>query len=74
MDGLLFYRIKFIRWICALYFTAIAEKQNNLLEEQRAHATLGRTYFCAALCQSNNTELLNLAQKHFLKGVVLCSK
>ncbi|KPI91757.1 Tonsoku-like protein [Papilio xuthus] len=56
---------------------AVAKELNNLVEEQRAMATLGRIYLLQGQ-SSNNTEeakiSLTAAEKAFMKGLVLCEK
>ncbi|XP_068618192.1 tonsoku-like protein [Battus philenor] len=56
---------------------AVAKELNNLVEEQRAMATLGRIYLLQS--QSSNDEgeaksSLNAAEKTFMKSLVLCEK
>ncbi|XP_076222152.1 tonsoku-like protein isoform X2 [Nomia melanderi] len=55
-----------------------AKEMNNLLEEQRAYATLGRTYFCWGESLPENSEnrvdiFLN-ARKAYMKSIRLCNK
>ncbi|XP_053996301.1 tonsoku-like protein [Hylaeus anthracinus] len=55
-----------------------AKEINNLLEEQRAYATLGRTYFCWAESlpekSEKKTEVLINAKKAYVKSIRLCNK
>ncbi|CAK1586392.1 unnamed protein product [Parnassius mnemosyne] len=56
---------------------AVAKELNNLVEEQRAMATLGRIYLLQG--QSSNDEKeakisLTAAEKAFMKSLVLCEK
>ncbi|XP_076238702.1 tonsoku-like protein isoform X2 [Calliopsis andreniformis] len=55
-----------------------AKEINNLLEEQRAYATLGRTYFCWAESlddkAENKTEALTSARKAYTKSIRLCNE
>ncbi|XP_076621722.1 tonsoku-like protein isoform X1 [Colletes latitarsis] len=54
-----------------------AKEIKNLLEEQRAYATLGRTYFCWAesLVESEKkTEALKRAKKAYMKSIRLCNE
>ncbi|XP_044729365.1 tonsoku-like protein [Chrysoperla carnea] len=51
-------------------------KKEDLLERQRAHATLGRTYFCGAISDVDNINknLLVEAQKAYMNSFVICDK
>ncbi|XP_044729354.1 tonsoku-like protein [Chrysoperla carnea] len=57
-------------------YLRIARKEDDLLERQRAHATLGRTYFCGATSDVDNIDknLLAEAQKAYMKSVVICEE
>nr|XP_054749639.1 tonsoku-like protein [Lytechinus pictus] len=54
----------------------LAELDNNILEQQRALATVGRTYLCWAdnpeTEAAKKTEVLQEAQKAFLRSLSLC--
>ncbi|XP_076659673.1 tonsoku-like protein isoform X2 [Halictus rubicundus] len=51
---------------------------NSLLEEQRAYATLGRTYFCwgESLVENSDKkpEILSNARKAYMKSIRLCNE
>lgn len=51
---------------------------HNLLEEQRAYATLGRTYFCWGESLPENSEnkvdIFSNARKAYMKSIRLCNK
>ncbi|XP_017881468.1 tonsoku-like protein [Ceratina calcarata] len=55
-----------------------AKETENLLEEQRAYATLGRTYFCWAESLSEDSEkrpdALRSAKKAYMKSIRLCNE
>ncbi|KZC13712.1 Tonsoku-like protein, partial [Dufourea novaeangliae] len=55
-----------------------AKEINNLLEEQRAYATLGRTYFCWGESLHENSEkkieALTNARKAYVKSIRLCNE
>ncbi|XP_076299683.1 tonsoku-like protein [Lasioglossum baleicum] len=55
-----------------------AKETNSLLEEQRAYATLGRTYFCwgESLVEDsdNRPEILSNARKAYMKSIRLCNE
>ncbi|XP_003707579.2 tonsoku-like protein [Megachile rotundata] len=55
-----------------------AQEINNLLEEQRAYATLGRTYFCWAESlpgeSENKSDALASAKKAYMKSIRLCNE
>ncbi|KOB64744.1 Uncharacterized protein OBRU01_23738, partial [Operophtera brumata] len=56
---------------------AIAKELNNLVEEQRAMATLGRIYLLQGQSSSDDGEAktsLKAAEKAFMKSLVLCEK
>ncbi|XP_045495806.1 tonsoku-like protein [Colias croceus] len=56
---------------------AVAKELNNLVEEQRAMATLGRIYLLQGQSSTDNDESktsLVAAEKAFMKGLVLCEK
>ncbi|CAK9811520.1 Tonsoku-like protein [Anthophora quadrimaculata] len=54
-----------------------AKELNNSLEEQRAYATLGRTYFCWAESLDDKSEVksnaLTSARKAYMKSIRLCN-
>ncbi|CAH4028837.1 unnamed protein product [Pieris brassicae] len=55
----------------------VAKELNNLVEEQRAMATLGRIYLLQGQSTSDNSETktsLTAAEKAFMKSLVLCEK
>ncbi|OWR44254.1 hypothetical protein KGM_207311 [Danaus plexippus plexippus] len=55
----------------------VARDLNNLVEEQRAMATLGRIYLLKGQSSTDNGETKNLlteAEKAFMKSLVLCQK
>jgi NF-kappa-B inhibitor-like protein 2 len=61
------------------YFAEYARDENNLIEEQRALATLGRTYFVQAESYSDNeinerAKSLNLSHKYYSKSLNICEK
>lgn len=53
-----------------------AKEIKNLLEEQRAYATLGRTYFCWAesLPSEKKSDALTNARKAYMKSIHLCNQ
>ncbi|XP_033323798.2 tonsoku-like protein isoform X1 [Megalopta genalis] len=55
-----------------------AKEMNSLLEEQRAYATLGRTYFCwgESLVEKSEErpEILCNARKAYMKSIRLCNE
>ncbi|CAL7939632.1 unnamed protein product [Xylocopa violacea] len=55
-----------------------AKEIANALEEQRAYATLGRTYFCWAEslpeASERRTEVLTSARKAYMKSIRLCNE
>ncbi|XP_052741671.1 tonsoku-like protein [Bicyclus anynana] len=56
---------------------SVAKELNNLVEEQRAMATLGRIYLLQGQSTTNETESkqsLTAAEKAFMKSLVLCEK
>lgn len=57
--------------------TAVAKELKNLVEEQRAMATLGRIYLLQGQSTTNENEAktsLKAAEKAFMKSLVLCEK
>lgn len=57
--------------------TAVAKELKNLVEEQRAMATLGRIYLLQGQSTSDDDEgktSLKAAEKAFMKSLVLCEK
>lgn len=55
----------------------MAKELNNLVEEQRAMATLGRIYLLQGQSSNNKEEAkisLTAAEKAFMKSLVLCEK
>lgn len=60
-----------------LLFTAVAKELKNLVEEQRAMATLGRIYLLqgqSTIEESESKVSLRAAEKAFMKSLVLCEK
>lgn len=53
-------------------YLAIAKRENDLKEIQRAYTTLGRCFLCIGLDLSHSAEDLNLAEKYFLKSLDYC--
>ncbi|CAH2242742.1 jg11900 [Pararge aegeria aegeria] len=56
---------------------SVAKELNNLVEEQRAMATLGRIYLLQGQSSTDDTESkqsLTAAEKAFMKSLVLCEK
>lgn len=58
-------------------FSAVAKELKNLVEEQRAMATLGRIYLLQGQSTIDDSEAkisLKAAEKAFMKSLVLCEK
>lgn len=56
-----------------------SREENNLIEEQRALATLGRTYFVKAESFTNEefdekNKCLELSRKYYLKSLNICDR
>lgn len=59
------------------YLSAVAKELKNLVEEQRAMATLGRIYLLQGQSTSDDDEAkssLKAAEKAFMRSLVLCEK
>lgn len=54
----------------------VAKKNNNKLEEQRALATIGRTYLTSAIDDPDSVdkENLQMAYKAFKKSLMICER
>lgn len=55
----------------------MAKELNNLVEEQRAMATLGRIYLLQGQSSTDNAETtisLRAAEKAFMKSLVFCER
>lgn len=60
-----------------MQFSAMAKELKNLVEEQRAMATLGRIYLLQGQSTGSEEEAkvsLKAAEKAFMKSLVLCEK
>lgn len=64
-------------WKGAFYVAAVAKELKNLVEEQRAMATLGRIYLLQGQSSTDDKESntsLKAAEKAFMKSLMLCEK
>lgn len=68
-------------YIKKIFNIATAVNQNNKLEEQRAHATIGRVYLTKAQSQLNApkktddlAKSIKSAEKQFLKSLLICKR
>lgn len=56
-------------------YLKISSRENNLIELQRAHATIGRCYLLRAEEEAlNSKEDLKAAEKSFLKSLLICKE
>lgn len=68
--------MKFKEEYCVIVLLAVAKELKNLVEEQRAMATLGRIYLLQGQSStgSESTTSLKAAEKAFMKSLVLCER
>lgn len=58
------------------YYLDVAKEQNDALEEQRAYASIGRTYLTKGINDPDNIDIptLKQASKAFMKSLMICER